>query len=208
MISCCVALFVAAQCSPVDTLWTEEGDGYSISIRYPEIALENPLVGDHLEEYASGMVGTFMDDFHDYYDPVYDTIDWSFDISFVHEPSPDGMICVIAWMTSYTGGAHPNSWSQSFVLDLGTGSFIGVVELLGGEEEFRAFADSVIAVLHEEVDSGDWVERGASAIPENYHTVIPVPDENGGVAGYEVLFPPYQVECYARGFVEVFVPVE
>jgi hypothetical protein len=208
MLGCCMALFVAAQCSPVDTLWTEEGDGYWISIRYPEIALENPLVGDRLEEYASGLVEIFRNDFDDTFNPEFDTIDWSLEITFDQEPSPDGMICVIAWIGTYMGGAHGNAWSESFVLDLGTGSFPGVVELLGGEEEFQAFTERVIRLLHQEVDSGDWVERGAAARPENYHTVIPVPDESGDIAGFTVLFPPYQVECYARGFVEVFVPVE
>lgn len=57
------------------------------------------------------------------------------------------------------------------------------------------------------VDEG-WVERGASPTPENYHTLFPVPDENGDIAGYTVIFPPYQVDCYACGPSEVYVPVE
>jgi hypothetical protein len=53
-----------------------------------------------------------------------------------------------------------------------------------------------------------WIIRGASASPTNYHTVIPVPDVSGELAGYRVYFSPYQVACYACGTQEVYVPVE
>lgn len=62
--------------------------------------------------------------------------------------------------------------------------------------------------LNEQLLDEGWVEDGASPTEENYHSVLPEPDEDGNIIGYTVLFPPYQVDCYAAGFIEVFVPVE
>ncbi|MEN8209589.1 MAG: RsiV family protein, partial [Candidatus Fermentibacteria bacterium] len=95
----------------------------------------------------------------------------------------------------------------AFVFDIDTDSLIGPVELLGGQTDFEAFAEEVLVQLDEQFMDEAWVEDGASPTPENYHTVLPMPNEDGGIAGYAVIFPPYQVACYACGTVEVFVPV-
>jgi len=99
--------------------------------------------------------------------------------------------------------------TTAFLYDLQAEAFINTIELLGGQERFEAFAEKVIeTLLSEDYYVSDWVERGASADLQNYQTVVPVPDENGDIAGYTVLFPPYQVDCYASGTVEVYGPVE
>jgi hypothetical protein len=204
----CVSLLIAAQGSITDTLYTEETENFSISVHYPLIALENETVGSRLEEYADGQILSFKEDFKEYFqdDPL--LTGWYLEINFTHEPSPNGMICVQAWMHNYTGGAHGNSWTQAFPYDLTTGTFLGPVELLGGQAEFETFAEAVMIQLNDELLDEGWIEDGASPTIENYHTVFPVPDENGGIAGYKVIFPPYQVACYANGTVEVFVPAE
>ena len=208
MICCCIALLIAAQGSLTDTLWTENTEYYSISVNYPARALENEAVGETLEEFASEKIQNFKDSFKEYFKDDPFLMEWNLEISFIHEPSPDGMLCITARIWDYSGGAHGNSWTQAFVFDLATDSLIGPVELLGSQEEFETFAEEVMVQLNElHVDEG-WVERGASPTPENYHTLFPVPDENGDIAGYTVIFPPYQVDCYACGPSEVYVPVE
>ena len=208
MLCCCIALLIAAQGSLTDTLWTEDTEYYSISVHYPAAALENEAAGERLEEFASGQIQNFKHNFKDFFrdDPL--MMEFNLEINFTHEPSPDGMLCIIAWMWSYTGGAHGNSWTRAFVFDLATDSVIGPVELLGGQTEFETFAEEVMVQLDELHVDEVWVENGASPIPENYHTVFPVPDEDGDIAGYTVIFPPYQVACYACGSTEVFVPVD
>ncbi len=208
MFNCCIALLIAAQGSPNDTLWTENTEHYSISVYYPAIALENEAVGERLEEFTSGQIQGFKDNFEECFqdDPL--LTGWNLEINITHEPSPDSMICILGWMWDYTGGAHGNSWTQAFIFDLAADSLIGPVELLGGQTEFEAFAEEVMVQLDEMLVDEGWVERGASPTIENYHTVLPMPDENGGIAGYAVIFPPYQVACYACGTVEVFVPVD
>jgi len=201
------AVLLIGQGAPDDTLWTAEGEGYTISIVYPETALENETIGDRLEEYAQSQVSNFLKMFDEYY---YDELpmEWTHEKTFTQEDSPDGMVCMMAWTYEYSGGAHGNTWTRSFIYDEASGSFLGPVELLGGEEQFRAFAQEVITQLTEEQVDDGWVEEGASADPENYHSLVPVPDEDGKIAGYTVYFPPYQVACYACGVIEAYVPAD
>jgi hypothetical protein len=208
MFFCCIAVLITAQGSLTDTLWTDSTEHYSVSVHYPEVALENQAVGGVLEEYATDQVQDFMDLFEEYYadDPLLSGLYLS--VNFKNEPSPDGLLCITAYVWDYTGGAHGNSTNRAFVFDLATDSLLGPVELLGGQAEFEAFAEEVIEKLNETMVDESWVVLGASPLVENYHTVIPVPDDDGGIAGYTVIFPPYQAACYACGPVEVFIPSE
>lgn len=201
-------MFLALQGTLQDTLWTEEGEGYLIQVRYPQIALQNAELGILLEEQANGEIAEFMRQFQEF--SIEDSFipEWDLELNFVHEPSPDGMACIVAWHWEYTGGAHGNTMMQSIVFDLNTSTQTGTLKLLGGEEEFQAFSREVIEKLKETEVDETWVERGASAEFSNYLTVFPVPSETGGISGYTVLFPPYQVACYACGTIEVFIPVD
>lgn len=196
------------QASP-DTLWTETGEGWEFTVVYPAIMEQYPELETILEDYASGQVEEFKRQFSEYGldDPFLHG--WVLDLNFVHEPSPRGMICVTAWRWDYTGGAHGNMWTRAFLFSVGENRLMDTVELLGGEERFTSFAEAVVEYLQSDgFYDNEWVARGAGPDPGNYHTVIPVPGEDCGIEGYTVIFPPYQVDCYATGPVEVFVPAE
>lgn len=204
---CITVLILAFQGTLSDTLWTETEEGYSITVSYPEIALEIETIGNRLEEYAMGQAEAFRQCYYDYYQDDPFLPEFSMELNFTQEPSPNGLICIQAWLWEYTGGAHGNTQTQAFIYHIGKNRFLNTLELLGGRDQLQIFAGEVISQLsEEEYYDMDWVERGASADPENYHTVLPVPGDNGEIAGYTVLFPPYQVDCYANGTVEVFVP--
>ncbi|MCK4807695.1 MAG: hypothetical protein KAT09_08610, partial [Candidatus Aegiribacteria sp.] len=82
MICCCIALLIAAQGSLTDTLWTENTEYYSISVHYPSTTLENEAAGERLEEFASGQIQNFKDDFEVYFqdDPL--LTGWTLEINF------------------------------------------------------------------------------------------------------------------------------
>ena len=208
MLFCCIAILIAAQGSLTDTLWTDSTEHYSISVHFPVVALENQVAGDRLEEYAEGQTQAFLENFEECSgdDPL--LTGWYLSVNFKQEPCPDELLCITAYIWDYTGGAHGNSCTRAFVFDLPSDSLLEPVELLGGQAEFEAFAEKVMAELNETMVDEGWIEDGASPTIENYHTVIPVPDDDGGIAGYTVIFPPYQVACYACGPVEVFIPIE
>ncbi len=208
MIAVILMVFVT-QLSISDTLWTVEAEGYEIEVLFPEIALENEYVRNTLEEYALEQIESFEEIFRSHHideDEPVGCYRWSKRLSLVHEPSPEGMVCILAWHTSYCGGMHSNTVVQSLVFDLNDSSLISTLELLGGEMEFELFASSVIYKLLEIHSFKSWIKSGASADIRNYHTVYPVPDVNGGILGYTVIFHPYQVASYAAGPIEVFIP--
>ncbi len=208
MLFCCAALLLVAQVPMEGSEWVEAGHGYNISLIYPQTVLDNQILMDSLEEYASGQMQEFRDNFQEYCidDPF--PIEWTMEMTFTHEPSPEGMVCLIAWTYEYSGGAHGNTWTRAFVYDETAGSYIGPLELLGGEDELKALADEVMRQLNGMLVDEVWILEGASPSVENYHTLIPVPDEAGGIAGYHVIFPPYQVASYVMGCVDVYVPPE
>lgn len=191
-----------------DTLWTEATEGYSITVMYPGIALENRILGSILQEYANDQVKKFIEQFQEHHHDEPPLHDWMLELNLVLEPSPGGMITILAWLWEYTGGAHGNTRTQAFIYSVSEQRLMDTVELLGGRENFETFAQAVIGCLKaDEFFDPGWVERGAAMDAGNYHTVFPVPDHSGSLEGYAVLFPPYQVDCYATGVVEVFVPV-
>ena len=192
---------------PLDTIWTEKTDGYEIEVCYPAIALENQVLGGLLQAYAMEVVMQFERQFEEnlLYDPM--PTPWYLELNLNHEPSPDGMICILVWQWDYMGGAHGNTSTQALNYREEAMESVGVVELLGGEEELTLFSEKVIEELMTESRDEGWVQRGAGPDPQNYHSVTPVPDENGRTEGYIVIFPPYQVECYAYGPIEVYIPL-
>ncbi|MBD3369591.1 DUF4163 domain-containing protein [Candidatus Fermentibacteria bacterium] len=204
-----ILLLLALQARITDTLWTETTDGYRIAVQYPEIALDNEGLGDILEEYATARIEEFKSDFERYHTTEFPTQDWSLEINLVQEPSPKGIICILAWVWEYTGGAHGNTATRAFNYNIADDRLLSTIELLGSRDRFESFAAEVISRLMEEgCYEDDWVEDGASAEEQNYHTVLPVPGEDCGLKGYTVLFPPYQVDCYASGTIEVFLPAD
>ena len=202
-----ILMVIVGQLSMTDTLWTEETEEYQIEAHFPSLVLENEYVKETLEGIANWQIKSFKEQFMDYYSDDPFASEWAFDLRFLHKPSPVDMACIVASEWAYTGGAHGNSFTQSLNFNLSDSSLVNTIDLLGGKENFKRFASSVIDKLCEmEVDES-WAERGASADVQNYHTVFPVPSDSGEITGYTVIFPPYQVACYAAGPVEVFIPV-
>lgn len=208
MMMTAAVLLLASPGSPADTLWTDAGEGYDITVHYPETALETDVIGDTLQAFAEENVEGFMESYGEYFSEELG-MDWTLEMNFTHEPSPTGMVCIIAWMWEYTGGAHGNTWTRAFVYDEELEHFLDPVEILGGWREFEDYTREVRRQLHGMDLDSDWVEEGASNEPEtNYHTLVPVPDEDGGIAGYRVIFPPYQVAAYVYGPIEIYVPAD
>lgn len=199
---------LSLQAAP-DTLWAETGEGWEYTVTFPGTIGEYPGLQAILSDFAAGQVEEFKRQFSEYSvdDPFMP--DWALDLSFIHEPSPRGMVSVTAWHWEYTGGAHGNTWTRAFLFSVAENRLLNTVELLGGEERFTSFAEAVVEYLQsQDYYDDEWVARGAGPDPDNYHTVIPVPGEDCGIEGYTVVFPPYQVDCYASGPIEVFVPAD
>ena len=110
------------------------------------------------------------------------------------------MISVRIDNTSYTGGAHPNRYTFSFLFDLESGQFINPIQIAENPESFRTGA-------------ADLLLKRADAIPENegnywldYKEIIAHWNEAAVLFdrdGMLVIYSPYDLGPYAMGDVEL-----
>jgi hypothetical protein len=183
-------------------LWADSGHMYTATVEYPQVAYEVPVIGDTLVEFAEG----FLEPFFGRLGEVEDSpAPWEMEIRFRREPSPDGLVCLMAHIYAYEGGAHGMSWSSSWVYDRREG-FIDPVSMLGDSSDFAAFAAAVRDTLLTRLDSdSSWIVEGTQPEPSNYTALLPLPDSEGGIGGFRVDFSPYQVAPYVFGAPQVVV---
>jgi hypothetical protein len=181
-----------------DSVWTEEAPGYTISVIYAEALLENPVLAGLLGEYAEGQTEAFRTNFIDLTSDYPEPMPWNLEISFTHEPSPSGLICALAWIWEYSGGAHGNTWTKAFVFDTGGDSLVAPLSLFPDEVAFSSFASVVRKNLRQELGEDFWIGDGASPTAENYQCMLPIPDSTGAVWGHRVIFPPSHARLPGR----------
>lgn len=108
------------------------------------------------------------------------------------------IVSVYFHRSSYTGGAHPNRYSSSYLFDLAAGQFIDPIQLAEDPEAFRAGAAGLLleqAETHGERESF-WEDYAAVIDRWNESTVRF--NENG----MQVTYSPYEIGPYSIGEVE------
>jgi hypothetical protein len=128
-----------------DSVIVEEGPGHRLMICYVPMVVEIPEIGDSLGAWAEWSADGFRDmvGSEDAILPDPGMPDYEFEIVFSQEPSPDGLICLLAHGYEYSGGAHGISWNRSFVFDLHRGEFVEPLSLVG---DSAATADFCMAL--------------------------------------------------------------
>jgi len=189
------------QAPPVDSVFSIRRPGLSITVNYPAIALEIPGIGDSLGSWARSRMSGLkaLAPFPGRAAPPLECL-----ITFSAEPSPAGLVCILAACYEFTGGAHGMSLYRAFIFDPAEDRFIEPMTLLGDSSATAAFCRAVADTLERRLD-GDtsWIEAGTLPDTANYHALLPLPDSAGSTAGFRVILDPYQVAPYAYGEQEV-----
>ena len=109
--------------------------------------------------------------------------------------------------SSYSGGAHPNSWRVAVSFDLNTGEAVKLMDLAEDSEDLRAAVKENL--LYQIRESDIWTEYGAEAFFEDYEDTVGnwadqclVFDDNG----LTVVFNPYTIAPYAVGELSYLIP--
>lgn len=117
------------------------------------------------------------------------------------------LLCVEMHYSSYSGGAHPNSWRVAVSFDLNTGEAVKIMELAEDSEGLRAAVKENL--LYQIRESDIWTEYGAEAFFEDYEDTVGnwadqclVFDDNG----LTVVFNPYTIAPYATGELSYLIP--
>lgn len=113
--------------------------------------------------------------------------------------------------TFYAGSAHPNQYTRSLNYDLEKNTPLELADLFVPNKSFlNKFSQVVIATIkttpndHGEIIERDakWLADGAGPNEMNFHTVTLSPK------GMYVQFDPYDIDAYAVGKTEIFIPYE
>lgn len=105
--------------------------------------------------------------------------------------------------TSYSGGAHPNSYTNSYLFDLATGQFIDPIQVADDPETFRAGAADLL------VEAAEAREEDLLGYWPDYRGILERWNEGAALFGPEgltVVYSPYELGPYAMGAVELAVP--
>lgn len=104
---------------------------------------------------------------------------------------------------SYVGGTHPNSYTSSFLFDLGVGQFIDAAQIA---EDPIAFQTGAAELL---IEKAETMGKSYSAqYWEDYRDIIRTWNEGTVLfsqEGMTVVYSPYELGPYAMGPVELFI---
>lgn len=103
---------------------------------------------------------------------------------------------------SYAGGAHPGSYTSSYLFDLSVGQFIDASQIA---EDPLAFQTGVAELLVEKAEALG--EEYTAGYWENYRDIIRTWNEGTVLfsqEGMTVVYSPYELGPYAMGAVELF----
>jgi len=171
----------------------EKGKGYHIQARYPKLPVA--------EAWAKKQVADFKKDFQDSTGGKPDRVPWSLDLNYTVPFKSSKVLVVYFAGSTYSGGAHPNPFLATLVIDQQTGQALQLADMFSGAylEEFSKYARAELA-KRDLSSEADWIARGTEPKAENFS--VSYPTQNG----FMLVFPPYQVAPYVSGPQEVLVP--
>ena len=111
-------------------------------------------------------------------------------------------ICIELPFYTYTGGAHPNTFTKILNFDVHTGAEINVLDLIADTVEFKRLAEEAFRVAREFDPDTDLQDEGffwgkAFFLPGNMGIV-----ENG----IYLVYDPYEAAAYAAGPTSFVIP--
>jgi len=124
----------------------------------------------------------------------------SLNVSYEVTGANKDFISILFTFFEYTGGAHPNTLTESFNYDLNRNAPVNLADLFAPNSNYlQVISDYAIKEL-KKLETADNADEGAGPKLENFHSW------NITFAGLRITFDRYQVGAYAAGEHEVVVP--
>jgi Protein of unknown function (DUF3298)/Deacetylase PdaC len=199
------------------------GDGYSYRIHYPALDANWTALHDTLHTYAETQKKDFLAAQGGERSP--NAGEYQLDVTFTVARRTDDFISVLVSGSSFTGGAHPNPLTASFVSHIADNRLIAIGDLFADQTAaLKILSDEARAQLQGRYeaqsrdqmgegealtkalkDMREWVERGTEPKAENFAVYL-VDGLESKAIGLTLVFPPYQVAPYVDGTPQVEVP--
>ncbi len=179
----------------------EARKGYDIDISYPRFG--HGAIDRQLESWARGIARDFIDGARE---STGNPNPWATEVSYEVKRADAQMIVVFFQVYSYTGGAHPNTSSETFNFLMPEGRRVEIAELFS-PKGIQRISDISIARLKQELGGPDglsdmdWIRRGAGPNARNFVSFELLPRV------LHLTFDSYQVAAYAAGPQEVTIPL-
>ncbi len=192
---------VALAAPPQNMKIKEVRKGYDIEISYPRFGM--PAIDRQLETWARGVAKDFADSARE---STGEPNPWATEVEYEVVRNDAQMIVVAFSNYSYSGGAHPNSSTETFNFLLPDGRRVEIAELFS-PKGIQRISDISIAKLKEDMagpdgmSDMDWIRRGAGPNARNFTSFELLPRQ------LHITFDAYQVAAYAAGAQEVSIPL-
>lgn len=174
-----------------------------VTIAYPTWILDNPTTAETVVGWIGEARSQFLALAAEYWDAF--TFAYSLDISYEETTLAEQTRSVVFTISEYTGGAHPNSYFQTYTVDVSTGELLTLADVFRDVDTgllavSGLAAQAILSDMGEMADA-QWVTDGTAPEPVNFqHWVLA---DNA----LRVFFPPYQVGPYAMGPQVVDIPL-
>lgn len=185
----------------------EKEGKYAINIRYPQMegnssAASQAEFNKTVQKLVQGSKSDFQKELKDA-NPE-SPVPYSLDLTYKDELENDKFVSLVFVGSVNLGGAHPSPYYHTITFDLEGRREMKLGDLFKkGTTYMEKISQICIQDLEKrKVSDSDWIKGGASPKKENYETFYL------NRKGLVVLFPPYQVACYAAGPQEVLIPYE
>ncbi|MFM9864461.1 MAG: DUF3298 domain-containing protein [Micropepsaceae bacterium] len=175
----------------------EARKGYEVDVSYPRFG--HSAVDRQLETWARGIAKDFAEGARE---STGVPQPWASEVGYEILRQDAQMIVVLFRNYTYTGGAHPNSSSETFNFLMPDGRRVEFAEVFS-PKGIRLVSDISIAQLKQDTGTPDgladmdWVRRGAGPNARNFASFALLPRE------LYITFDAYQVAAYAAGPQEV-----
>jgi len=191
-------------------------DQYEITVYYPYQVLKYPDIYNRLKNTVSDIK---KEESYPVQEQTVQTesYPWQLKIDMREFRSGGNFASILIYSMSYTGGAHPNHYYESLNFNTENQKIVNLDDLFSNAKYINEISQYVTSALlrikskktGENIDSDEWIERGALPLSDNFQIFIFIPNkDHTAIEGIKFIFPPYTVGPYSDGTYEVFVPVK
>lgn len=180
-------------------------EGVRIDINYPVLMLRYPLAEQVIDEYLTGLRTNFLSAYNDPAKLPSVVNLWSLNVDFEVFWFSETIAGIKFRIDDYTGGAHGNTYFQTFTFDFRQERVLALEDLFRtGIDPYPTLyplvRENLVAQLGADAEAA-WIDQGTGLDPLNYQHFVITPD------GLTFFFPPYQVIAYAWGPLTVTIPL-
>jgi len=178
----------------IDSVY-QSGDWGSYSVRYPVYG--NSFVDSLIRSFTDSLVNGFKPTIKY---ALEEKMKYEMDVNYAEYFARPGIVSVVFNIYQFTGGAHGNTFMESFVIDSKNNKRLGLSYFLD-KDAFKKVQKTVRKELKKKLDYNESVDDGTSSIDD--FSAFAVTDHE-----FIFWFSPYQVASYADGLQKVVIPRE